>query len=78
MAFFVMENVLCTMRDGVRIVLHRSMPSLTVDVRAGSWPEECTRQHFDLAMQCIAECEMRIKTMMAVMQRLVQRDSKRS
>ena len=61
-----------SMRSGKNIMLHRSIDSLTADVRAGTWPEECVRQLFDLARQCIADYPVRIETMMAVMQRLRQ------
>eukprot|EP01036_Dinobryon_divergens_P030218 gene30218-39424_t len=58
--------------DGKKIMLHRSIRSLTVDARAGSWPEDCARQLLDLAKQCIAEYDDRIATMIIVMQRLRQ------
>eukprot|EP01036_Dinobryon_divergens_P031429 gene31429-40823_t len=59
-------------RDGKRLMLHRSLPILMAENRAGPWPEECVRQLLDLARQCIAHYEDRIETMMAVMQRLRQ------
>ena len=58
--------------DGKKVMLHRSISSLVADVRAVSSSEECVRQLFDLAKQCIANYDDRIKTMIAVMQRLRQ------
>ena len=58
--------------DGKKLMLHKSMPSLIPDARAGTWAEKCVQSLLDLAKQCITEYENRIESMMAVMQRLRQ------
>ena len=58
--------------DGKRIVLHRSIPSLVSDTRAGSWPADCMERLFSLAKQCIDDYDNRIGSFMEVMQLLRQ------
>jgi serine/threonine protein kinase len=45
--------------------------TLTADVRAGEWPEECQEEYLQLARECTARYSKRIDKMMDVMQRLV-------
>ena len=58
--------------DGRRIVLHRSIPSLVPDTRAGSWPPDCIARLFSLAKQCIDEYDHRIGSFLEVLQLLGQ------
>ena len=59
-------------KKGEKLVLQKSLSILVPDSRAGPWPEQCARRLFELAKQCVAEYEKRIKTMIAVMQQLRQ------
>ena len=55
--------------SGRKLMLHRSVDSLTADIRA-AWPAQCVGRLFDLARQSIAEYHIRIKSTSLVMREL--------
>ena len=55
-----------------KLMLHRSVSTLTADSRAGAWNKECVARLLELAKQCIADYDDRIDSMKTVMQRLRQ------
>ena len=55
-----------------KLMLHRSVSTLTADSRAGAWNEECVSRLLELAKQCIADYDDRIDSMKTVMHMLRQ------